>query len=270
MIWSVIRIVVGVYVGFGILLYLFQSRFLYFPVRDLTGTPDQMGWAYEDLSLRAADGVKLDAWFVPAEGAKATVLFCHGNAGNVSHRMDTLRILRELGLNVLIFDYRGYGRSDGKPTEKGTYLDAEAAWQYLVERRGLSPKQIIVHGRSLGGAIAADLAARRQPAALIVESAFTSVPDLAAKLYPVYPVRLMSRFRYDTRRRIAEVGCPVLVAHSAEDEMIPFAHGRRLFEAAKEPKEFLELAGGHNDGFIQSEDQYKEALARFIAAHVKK
>jgi fermentation-respiration switch protein FrsA (DUF1100 family) len=172
------------------------------------------------------------------------VLFCHGNAGNVSHRLDTLQFFRSLGLGTLIFDYRGYGRSDGSPSEKGTYRDAEAAWRHLVEQRQIPPERIVILGRSLGGAVAARLAADQRPGALVVESAFTSVPDLAARMFPVYPVHLLARIRYNTLKWIRRVHCPVLVVHSRDDEMIPFRHGRRLFEAAPEPKEFLELRGG--------------------------
>ena len=157
-VWSVVFIVLGVYIGLVSILATFQSHLLYFPYRTLSQTPAAVGLAYEDVSFQAADGVVLSGWFVPSQRARGVLLFCHGNAGNMSHRLDSLQIFHRLGLSTFIFDYRGYGRSEGQPTEQGTYLDAEAAWTYLVHTRQLAPTEIIVFGRSLGGAIAAWLA----------------------------------------------------------------------------------------------------------------
>jgi len=196
------------------------------------------------------------------------ILFCHGNAGNISHRLESIQIFHRLGLNVFIFDYRGYGRSEGKPSEIGTYRDVEAVWQYLVEERQVSPNRIVVFGRSLGGAVAAWSANRHTPGALILESAFTSVPDIAAKLYPYLPVRLLSRFKYNTAEYLDEVDCPVLIVHSREDEIMPFSHGKQLFERARGPKEFLEISGTHNEGFITSEKRYIEGLNTFISEYL--
>jgi len=265
---SVVIVVVLVYVGLMVFLYLMQGRLLYYPTREIEATPAQMGLAYEDVTLEAADGVKLAAWFVPADKPGGVVLFCHGNGGNICHRLPMLRMLHGMGLSTLIFDYRGYGQSQGSPDEKGTYLDAEAAWEWLVRERGVPPSRIVVQGRSLGGSVAAHLAASRTPAALIVESSFTSVPDIAAELYPLFPARLLSRFKYDTLQGVRQARCPLLVVHSRDDEMIPFRHAERLFEAAREPKEFLEISGGHNEGFMISEVAYKKALGDFVARHV--
>ncbi len=269
MLWSVIRILLAVYVVFGLILVLFQRRFVYFPERQIELTPESIGLAHEDVFLEASDGVRINAWFVPGEPDGPVVLFCHGNAGNISHRLDTLQFYRSLGLSTLIFDYRGYGRSDGSPGEEGTHRDAEAAWRYLVEQRGVPPERIVILGRSLGGAVAARLAADHPPGALVVESAFTSVPDLAARMFPVYPVHLLARIRYNTLKCLRRVRCPVLVAHSRDDEMIPFRHGRRLFEAAPEPKEFLELRGGHNEGYRATARSYEQTLTGFLARHVR-
>jgi len=265
MFWPVVLIPVGLYIGLVTLLFLFQSRFLYFPTRPITMTPAVIGLSYEDVRFQAADGVVLSGWFVPAERPKGVVLFCHGNAGNMSHRLESIRVFHRLGLSTLIFDYRGYGQSEGKPTEQGTYLDAEAAWRYLVQRREVDPAEVFVFGRSLGGAIAAWLARGHTPKALIMESTFTSVPDIAAQLYPYLPVRLLSRFHYNAANYVRQVNCPVLIVHSRDDEMIPFSHGRRLFETANEPKEFLEIRGSHNEGFMTSADRYEEGLASFIS-----
>jgi len=175
-----------------------------------------------------------------------------------------LQIFNKLGLSTFIFDYRGYGKSAGKPTEKGTYLDAEAAWNYLINEKQIKPEDIVIFGRSLGGSVASWLAKEKSPEALILESAFTSIPDIAGELYPIFPVHLLSRFSYSTLKYIREVKCPVLIVHSKEDELIPFKHGRRLFDSANEPKEFLEIAGGHNDGFVLSGKLYEDGIADFI------
>jgi len=260
--------------GYGALaLYLFimQPRLLYYPDmpgRELEATPAAVGLAYEDVALQTRDGVRLHAWFIPAENPRATVLFCHGNAGNISHRLDSIHLLHSLGLQVLIFDYRGYGQSEGKPSEAGTYRDADAAWHYLLEVRGLSAEEIVIFGRSLGAAVAADLASRTHPAAVILEAAFTSVPDMAAGIYPWLPVRLLSRYRYDNLDKLARIDRPLLVVHSRQDEVIPFAHGERLFAAAHEPKFFLEINGGHNDAFQRSRKAYTHALQSFLDTHL--
>ncbi|MFC1902025.1 alpha/beta hydrolase [Chloroflexota bacterium] len=221
------------------------------------------------MSILTEDKVKLSGWFIPIEGASGVVLFCHGNAGNISHRLESIEIFHRLGLNVFIFDYRGYGRSEGKPSEIGTHRDVEAVWQYLVEERQVSPNRIVVFGRSLGGAVAAWLAHKYTPAILILESSFTSVPDIAGKLYPYLPVRLLSRFKYNTAEYLDEVDAPVLIVHSREDETMPFSHGKRLFERARGPKEFLEISGTHNEGFITSGKHYEEGLNAFISEHLE-
>lgn len=268
MLWTILRIVVITYVCLTLLMYVFQSRFIYFPSREMHMTPDLAGMPYEAVVFAASDGVQLSGWFVPADKPRGVVLFCHGNAGNISHRVDTMRFHRALGLSSLHFDYRGYGQSGGKPSEKGTYLDAEAAWRYLTEERKIPAEQIVVHGRSLGGAIAAWLAREHAPKALILESSFTSIPDVAAKLYPFLPVRLLARFHYNTKDYVREVKCPVLIVHGPQDEIIPFEHGRRLFELAKEPKAFLEIGGSHNEGWAQSMDRYTNGVDAFLAEHV--
>jgi len=268
MLWTALLIPVSLFAALMALLFFFQPRFVYFPTRPIAMTPAAIGLPFEAVRFQASDGVELSGWFVPAEGSRGVVLFCHGNAGNISHRLDTLEILHRLGLGTFIFDYRGYGQSEGRPTEQGTYLDAEAAYRYLVQQRAVDPGEIIIFGRSLGGAVAAWLAQEHTPQALIMESTFTSVPDLAAHLYPYLPVRYLSRFRYNTADNLSRVSCPILIVHSRDDEMIPFSHGRRLFETASEPKEFLEIRGSHNEGFMISADRYEEGLASFLRAGI--
>ena len=257
----------GFYVAFLILVYLTQSSMLYLPGtagREPTADPAALGLAFEDVHFATADGERLNGWLVQVPEARGTLLFFHGNAGNIGHRLDSISVFTDLGLNVFIFDYRGYGRSSGRPSEQGTYEDGAAAWRWLTRERGIAPQEIVLFGRSLGGAVAAELATRADAAGLIVESCFTSVPDLGAELYPLLPVRLLSRFRYDTLAAIARVEMPLLVVHSRGDEIIPFRHGRRLFEAAREPKAFLEIAGGHNEGYWLSREAYRRGLAEFL------
>ncbi len=265
----IILIVAGAYILLTGLLFVFQSRYVYFPERILLADPRSVGLDFESVWFETEDGVRLSGWFIPVENARGVVLFCHGNAGNISHRLESIQIFHRLGLSVFIFDYRGYGQSEGKPTEQGTYADAEAAWRYLVEERRINPNEIIVFGRSLGGAVASRLAQSQTPSALIVESAFTSLPDIAATIYPYLPVRLLLRFKYNTVEYITKVDRPVLVVHSRDDKIMSFSHGQRLFEVAREPKRFLEITGTHNQGFIMSGERYEEGLNMFISEYLK-
>ena len=262
-------IVAGVYVMFIVLLYIFQPHYVYYPERTLSGDPGRIGLQFETVYFETTDGMKLSGWFIPNEGARGVILFCHGNAGNISHRLESIAIFHRLGLEVFIFDYRGYGQSDGKPTEDGTYKDAEAAWRYLIEERQVNPNEVIFFGRSLGGGVASWLAQSHTPGALILESTFVSLPDIAATLYPYLPVRLLLRFEYNTEENVSRVNCPVLIIHSRDDEIMPFSHGWRLFEMAKEPKEFLEITGTHNGGFITSGKRYEEGLNAFISEYIE-
>ena len=254
----------AVYLGVTVILFTLQSRLLYFPTNKLVSTPDAIGLEYKKVSLETSDKEHLSAWFIPARPAKGVILFCHGNGGNISHRLESILIFHGLGFSTFIFDYRGYGQSSGSPSEAGTYLDAEAAWRHLVNVERFAPSEIVVFGRSLGGAVAARLAARHSPRGLIIESSFTSVPDLASSLYPWYPVRLLCRFKYDTRAELRQKKCPLLIIHSPEDEIIPYDHGRRLFEKASQPKNFLRIAGDHNSGFFKSGSLYVSGLSDFF------
>jgi len=266
MLWSIFILVALGYTALVALAYVFQTRLVYFPQigREIAATPLAFGLAFEPVTLATADGEKLAAWWVPHERAAGAVLIFHGNAGNISHRLDYLTMFHRLGYASLIADYRGYGQSTGSPSEDGTYRDAEAAWNWLTKERGLAASDIVVLGESLGGAVAAWLAARVKPRALIIASAFTSVPELGAQVYPFLPVRLISRFSYDTREAIKAVKGPILIAHSREDDIIPFAHGKALYEAAREPKRFLEMRGGHNDGFIFMRQEWVKQLGAFL------
>jgi len=243
-------------------LYLNQDRMVFFPTATLVTTPDRHGLAFEDVELTAEDGVPLHGWFLPSPDARATLLFFHGNGGNLSHRIDSLRIFHDLGLSVFILSYRGYGRSGGRPGELGTRRDATAAWRYLRENRGVPADQIVLFGRSLGAAVAAELAVRETPGAVILESPFTSAADLGGELYPWLPVRLLLRHQYDVLGQVEAISAPLLVVHSRHDEIVPFHHGREIAAAAGAG--LLELRGGHNDAFLRSREAYVEGLRAFL------
>lgn len=257
----------AVYVGLALYLYVFQARYVYFPdlpSRQVEATPADIGLAFQALTLSTADGEALAGWFIPASAARGTLLYLHGNGGNIGHRLDQIEVFHRLGLNVLIIDYRGYGASSGKPSEEGTYQDALAAWNYLTQEKRLAPERVVVFGESLGGSVAAWLAARHTPAGLVIYASFTSVPEMAQALYPMFPASRLARYRYDTRAALRGVNCPVLILHSPEDEIIPFSHGQALLAAAREPKRLIELRGGHNDALEVSREVYTREIGAFL------
>lgn len=263
-----IMLVVASYLIVVLLVYFGQSSLIYYPVQQISNTPKDIGLDYTSVSIATSDGETLQGWWVPAPDAKGTVLFFHGNAGNISHRINYLKMFKQLGYNTLLFDYRGYGQSSGVPSESGTYLDAQAAWHYLTEIQGIAAERIVLFGESLGGAVAAWLAAHEKPGLLVLASTFTSVPDLAAKIYPFLPVRWITHFQYNTMESLQSVTCPVFIAHSAEDEIVPFEQSQQLFKAASEPKQFLFLAGGHNTGFIFKQPDWIKSLGEFMDGHL--
>jgi fermentation-respiration switch protein FrsA (DUF1100 family) len=252
------------YSALGWVLYFMQPMFTYRPTQEVSYTPDELGLDFEDVVFKSGDGLELNSWYVPAESSGLTVLFCHGNGGNMMHRLDSINILNKLGLNCFIFDYRGYGKSEGKPNEEGTYLDAMAAYKWLTKVRKVPANKIIIFGRSLGGSIAAQLASKVEAAGLVIESGFTSYVDMGRKFYPYMPVRWFARYSYRTIDYIREVRCPVLIIHSRGDEIVPFEFGLQLHEAANEPKEFVEIFGSHNDSFLVSSETYNRAWTKWL------
>jgi uncharacterized protein len=261
---------VAVYVLLIAYVYVFQARLIFFPNvpgRTLAATPSQIGLKFEEVRITTADRVDLHGWYVAAPAGAPAVLLCHGNAGNIAHRLDWLEIFCGMGFAVLLFDYRGFGRSSGTPTEQGTYLDAQAAWDYLTNTKGFSPRRIVIVGESLGGPIAAHLAKDAAPGALILVSTFTSVPDLARTLYGFLPVRLLARFRYPTAAFLAQVRVPTLVVHSRDDEMIPFLHGEELHRRASGPAQLLEILGDHNAALMLSGPKLTQGMRGFLEAH---
>lgn len=244
--------------------FFMADSLTFYPRKDLIATPSERGLEWVDVSFKAGDGTPLHGWFVPGTG-RGTLLFCHGNAGNISHRLDSLEIFHRLGLSVFIFDYRGYGKSEGKPTEAGVYSDAEGAWRYLTEERGVRPEEIVIFGRSLGGAVAAWAAERYRPAGAILESTFTSLAEAGKRHFFFLPVGLIVGDSFNTLGRIGNINCPVLLASSPDDEIVPGGHGRILYEAAREPRQFLPLRGDHNWGFLYTGKAYIEGLDAFLS-----
>ena len=265
---SLIFILVSAWCVLAVLLYVLQPKFVYFPTSDLPFTPDAIQLDYQDVYIKTGGNTTIHGWFIPHETPRATLLFFHGNGGNISHRLDSLAIFNTLGLSVLIIDYSGYGKSEGRPSELGTYHDAEAAWQYLINEKNLTPDRIILFGRSLGGAVATWLAQQHQPKALILESTFSSIIDIGKHYYPYLPVRLLARIKYPSQTRIASINCPVLFIHSPDDDIVPYKLGRKLFDAANSPKDFIDIQGDHNEGFLQSGSYYIEALDQFISKNL--
>ncbi|MFZ5979236.1 MAG: alpha/beta hydrolase [Candidatus Zixiibacteriota bacterium] len=249
----------------GLYLYFNQGRMVFMPLKELALIPtDVLDFPYEDIYVPVTAKEKIHAWYFPDEVSTKAVLFCHGNAGNISHRMETVAYLRGLGVSVMLFDYRGYGLSDGSPSEPGVYRDTRAAYDWLIDKRGFLPEDIVVFGRSLGGAAAIDLAGEVKCGGLVVESSFTSAYDIGKTMFPFFPVSYLLRYRFDSLEKIKHVTCPVLVTHSPADDMIPYEMGRKLFEAAPEPKTFVALSGDHNSRDYFADNAYRRALQNII------
>lgn len=243
-----------------------EERFIFFPEARIDQTPGDLGLAFDDVYFTASDGVRLNGWFVPFPGARATLLWFHGNAGNISHRLENIKLLHDkVNLHIFIFDYRGYGRSQGRPGESGTYLDGEAALKYLRSRSDVDSRAIVLFGRSLGAAVAAELATREEFAAVILETPFASIPAMARVAFPLLPIGPLLRTRYDIVEKVRRIRAPLLVIHGDRDEVVPYAQGRQVFEAATGPKEFYTIAGAHhNDTYLVGGEPYFAALKSFI------
>ncbi len=264
LLWLVI-ITVSVFAVISVYLYFNQKNMVFFPVRELAFTPDQLNLTFEDLVLNGSDGAAIHGWYFPSDSSNGKVfLFCHGNAGNISHRLETIEFLMDRQAAVLIFDYRGYGRSTGEPTEEGIYSDARLCYDWLLNEKDYRPDDVLIFGRSLGGAVAIDLASKASCGGLIVESSFTSVAHMARRIFPILPTSLLLRYNFDSLDKVAKVGCPVLITHSPHDDMIPYDMGEKLYESAVEPKQFVKLSGGHNDRDYLRKPEYIEAFERLL------
>ncbi len=244
----------------------FERANVWIPRDDLIATPEAVGLTFEDVYFETTDNVKLHGWYLPSDFPRASLLFCHGNGGNLSYRTESLRQLQSLNLDIFIFDYRGYGQSEGTLSEEGTYNDALAAHQWLFKK---NPNQaMIIYGRSLGGNIAADLATRVNADALILESAFTCVADMGRELFPFLPVRLLNTIEYDALSKMMKIRMPTLIIHSRDDDIVPYHHGQTLYAAALPPKELLTISGSHNEGYLLSEDEYLLGVNDFITKYI--
>lgn len=264
---------------------LFEERFIYFPskypegaweVNEIPAHEGQIIPKIEDCWLAAQDGVRLHGWYcspcrkerrsLSPIATEMVLLFFHGNAGNITDRYDMILRLMVLPLNVFIIDYRGYGKSEGRPSERGLYLDARAAWNCLIAQRDLRPERIVILGKSLGGAVAIDLATHVEPAGLIVQSSFTSIPDMAREMIPILPSFLV-RTKMDSINKVPGIRCPKLFIHSPTDEIVPYAFGRRLFLVASDPKQFYEVPDApHNETYQVGGEAYLDVLRRFVQA----
>ena len=266
MLQQILLTAVLAYAAVVLLVWLTQDRLIYFPHIGgaAVATPLAVKLPFENVRITTEDGETLAAWWVPAAAARGAVLLFHGNAGSIADRIAYLPHFNAMGYAVLLVDYRGYGASTGKPSEAGTYRDADAAWRWLTTQQQLQPADIVVAGESLGGAVAAELAARMQPRALLLVSTFTSATDLGAGIYPWLPVRLISRYRYDTLAHLQKFKGAVLVAHSRDDEIVPFAHGERLYAAATGVRAWLEMRGGHNEAFLFGQPARVRAVEDFL------
>ncbi|MFC1674777.1 alpha/beta hydrolase [Candidatus Omnitrophota bacterium] len=241
---------------------LIERRQLFHPVHKVNSSPADIGLSFEDCYFKSPDGRKLHGWFIPAQEARSAVIFAHGNAGNIGDRLDKIKFFNQLKQNVFIFDYRGYGASQGRPSEKGMYLDARGAYEYLLSR-GIRADQLIGFGESMGGAILIDLAAEKKLKALIVESTFSSSKDLVRIFFPWIPYQLFAS-RLDSEAKIKSIQIPKLIIHSREDELIPIRLAQKLYQAAPQPKEFLQIRGPHNDGFFESTDILEQGVSDFL------
>lgn len=266
MMTALLTIIIMVGAGTLFLVHYLETTAVFFPGKDVFLTPDRVGLPYEDAHVCTSDGVHLGVWFLPNPKASSTIIFAHGNAGTMSDRLMRIKFFYDLGFNVLAFDYRGYGKSAGHPTEQGVYLDAQAVYDYLQARGDIDMDRIVAYGSSLGGIVAVDLATKRPVAALVVDSSITSAQEAARLFYPYLPSFLM-RIKFDSLSKVRTITVPKLFIHSPDDRTVPYAMGRRLFEAAAQPKEFLVSSGGHNEVQIVSDHKTGAALKQFFISH---
>jgi hypothetical protein len=249
-----------------LMLRWFEHSQVYQPCRQFEASPTELGRTFEEARFKTADGVTLHGWFFPAETnsprAQLAFLICHGNGGNVSHRLGLAGALLVTGVGVFMFDYRGYGQSEGRPGEEGTYRDAQAAHAWL-RQKGFRGEHIIAYGESLGGGVVSELALREPLGGVVLQSTFTSMPEIGAEVFPWLPVRWISTIKYDTRAKLPRIRVPVLVMHSKADDLARFHHGERNFAAANKPKFFCELCGAHNEA-VWTQPEFREAIEKFL------
>jgi uncharacterized protein len=244
---------------------MLERMLLYYPVREITDSPASIGLPFQEISVSTEDAIRLHGWYIPCAGAASTILIFHGNAGNIGHRVPWLEMLHRLQVHLLILDYRGYGHSDGEPSEKGLYRDATAAFEWWV-RQNRGGQKLIVLGESLGGAVAVNLASRVRVDGLILQSTFTSAWDMAKTILPLGLLQPVIGVRLDSEGLIKGVSCPKLVIHGTRDEIVPFRLGVKLYEAAPPPKSFYEVeSAGHNDLIWSAGPEYLVRISAFVS-----
>lgn len=254
----------GIYGLLCLGVWAFQDELLFWRrTTELTRQPDALGWNYEDVWVTAA-GQRTHGWWIPAAHARGVVLFSHGSGRNVSHYLEAVAFFRDLDFSVLLYDYGGYGQSEGRPSEARCYADIRAMWEHLVQERGIAPECIVLVGSSMGGGVTADWAAEAPAGAVLLESTFLSVPDAAQDVYGWLPFRWLARVHFRNIDKVPRIQCPVLVIHSSDDAVVPFSHGKKLYDAVTAPKQFVEIRGGHSGGKFDSKDVYAAGLKEFF------
>ncbi len=263
--WTYIALLAITIFGLSVLFYSqIENFFIFYPESEFETLPTDWGLSYEDVFFLSDGEIQIHGWYFPLKPDTPVILFCHGNAGNISHRLENVKLLVDQGLSVLIFDYRGYGKSEGKPTESGLYADGLAAYSFLVGHKHIRPSDIIPFGRSLGSSVAIEIALKRKVRSLIIESAFTSTKDMAKTLFLFRPFSFLMPVHYDNLKKIAAIRVPKLVIHGKRDEIVPFHMGERLYQAAPKPKRFFPVkGGGHNDTYLIGGRKYFETISAF-------
>jgi uncharacterized protein len=261
---TTILTLVILYLGILLCFYFFQGRLVFHPRKEIISTPADLGLDFEKIKCVIPGKPAITGWYLNQENTQKTLLYCHGNAGNLSTHLDHIAAIYKTGVNVFIFDYQGFGETPGKPTEANTYKDALTAYEYLTQVKKITPKNIILYGHSLGGAIASKIATKVETKGLILEGTFTDINELGAELYPYLPVKKLSKVNYNSIKNIKSITVPILIIHSIDDEVIPYKYGQELFKAAPEPKSFLEVEGRHDETYIVSRYKYRDGISAFI------
>ena len=242
----------------------YEKKMIFYPFKELESYPSDYGIEFENIFIKTKDKIQINGWFIPSKNASKTILFFHGNAGNISHRIEIINIFLQLKMNIFIIDYRGYGKSNGKSSEKGIYIDAISSYEYLINQKKIKPENIIIYGKSLGTVAAIDLASKVKIGKLIVDSGLTSAKDMSKIIVPILPVYFLLSVKLDSLNKIEKVNCPILFIHSIDDKTIPFIMGQKLFKKAKEPKQFYQSTGRHNDFLYINKSKIIKILDEFI------
>lgn len=252
------------YTGLCGLVYLKQDSLLFFPSSVIPADPGELGLTFEAFEIPSRDS-SVTGWLVRTDTPGAPwVMQCHGNGGNIANNIPYLALFKKLGFNGVVFDYRGYGRSRGVPSEAGLVEDAMAVRNYLLDKQGVKPEKLVYFGESLGGGVACALAEKAPPAGLVMKSTFTSVPARGAEVYPFLPIRWLARTRFDSDQRIARIDCPKLFMHAHADDVVPYHHGRKLFELAGQPKTWIDIPGGHSTNPLELGREFDETVSDFV------